>query len=87
MDFEFDLLKSASNKLKHGIDFVNAQALWEDPQRMEIQAKQAMEEPRWALIAGIDDTIWTAIFTERGRRIRIISVRKAREEEKELYHG
>lgn len=36
MDFDFDPAKSAANLKKHGIDFVDAQALWNDPDRLEI---------------------------------------------------
>ena len=30
MEFEFDQAKSEANRLKHGIDFVQAQELWKD---------------------------------------------------------
>ena len=44
MDFEFDKRKSQINKKKHGIDFIEAQALWDDPDRIEIPAKTIDEE-------------------------------------------
>ena len=43
MLFEFDPHKSASNKIKHGIDFVEAQALWQSP-RIELNANQHEDE-------------------------------------------
>lgn len=43
--FEFDAAKSRSNKHKHGLDFVEAQALWDDPRLLEIPAR-VTGEPR-----------------------------------------
>ena len=85
MDFEFDKRKSQVNK-KHGIDFIEAQALWEDPDRIEIPAKTT-EEPRFILIGKISDKHWSSIFTYRREKIRIISVRRSRREEIEIYEG
>lgn len=84
-DFEYDPTKSAANQLKHGIDFDEAQELWQDERRLEIQARVQDAEERWALIAATRDRLWTAIFTWRNGRVRIISVRRARQEEEELY--
>ena len=39
MEFEFDPLKSASNREKHGVDFDQAQELWQDPMRIEVPAR------------------------------------------------
>ena len=84
--FEFDKVKSLTNKEKHGIDFIEAQLLWEDSKRIIIPSKN-ISEPRFLLIAEIDDNIWTAIYTIRAENIRIISVRKARSNEKEIYQS
>jgi len=84
MDFEFDEAKSHSNNIKHGIDFLNAQKLWEDPYCMIIPARN-VDEPRFLIIARIGNEIWSAIYTLRGKVIRIISVRRSRQNEKELY--
>src|SRR5260221_112964 len=78
MPFEFDPLKSAANKAKHGIDFVEAQALWSDPERVEVPARP-MDEPRYVVIGRIGETLWTATITYRHENtIRIISVRRVR---------
>ena len=82
--FEFNQKKSEANKLKHGIDFIAAKRLWEDPGRIEIPAKW-IDEPRFILIARLNQVLWTAIFTVRNRKTRIISVRKSRKDEKEIY--
>ena len=86
MEFEFDRRKSQTNKKKHGIDFVEAQALWNDPDRVEIPAV-TIDEPRFIVIGRISDTHWSTIITYRGEKIRIISVRRARREEIEIYEG
>ncbi|MCX6114207.1 MAG: BrnT family toxin [Proteobacteria bacterium] len=84
MDFEFDPSKSESNKEKHGIDFEEAKALWNDPHLLEIEA-QTIGESRFLLIGKIADKHWSAVITYRREKIRIISVRRSRKEEVELY--
>jgi len=86
MEFEYDAHKSESNKRKHGVDFTEAQALWKDSDRIEIPARTA-DEPRYLLIGKIGDDHWSAITTYRDEKIRIISVRRSRREEIEIYEG
>jgi uncharacterized DUF497 family protein len=86
MEFEFDRRKSQTNKKKHGIDFVEAQALWNDPDRVEIPAV-TIDEPRFIVIGKISDAHWSTIITYRNVKIRIISVRRSRREEIEIYEG
>ena len=86
MEFDFDAQKSEENKGKHGIDFVEAQALWDDPDLIEIPAR-TVDEPRYVVIGRIKDKHWSGIITYRGEKIRIISVRCSRKEEVEIYEG
>ena len=86
MVFEFDKRKSQSNKKKHGIDFVEAQKLWEDPDRIEIPLK-AIDESRFIIIGKISDKHWSSIITYRNEKVRIISVRRSRIEEIEIYES
>ena len=86
MEFEFDKRKSESNKKKHGIDFIKAQALWEDPDLLEIPARLS-DEPRFLVIGKITKEYWSGIIAYRGERIRIISIRRSRQEEVELYES
>lgn len=86
MEFEFDNSKSEVNKEKHGIDFIEAQSLWDDPDRVEIPARN-VDVPRFLVIGKIEDRYWSAIFTYRDESIRIISVRRSRREEVELYES
>ena len=84
--FEFDEGKSKANLEKHGIDFVQAQALWDDPGLLEIPAK-TVDEPRFLLIGMIETKHWSAVVTYRNEGIRIISVRRSRAEEVRLYES
>ena len=84
MEFEFDPEKSASNKRKHGIDFIVAQVLWEDPDRLQVPARTE-GELRFMLIGRIRGEHWSAIFTPREGRIRIVSVRRSRMKEVDAY--
>ncbi|MBC8453834.1 BrnT family toxin, partial [PVC group bacterium] len=77
MEFEFDLRKSATNKRKHGIDFVDAQELWDDPGLIEIPARTE-DEPRFLVIGRIAEKHWSGVVTYRHERIRIIAVRRSR---------
>ena len=86
MAFEFDPRKSAANLEKHGIDFVEAQRLWEDPALLEIPARTE-DEPRWLIIGRIDGKLWSAVVTSRSDAIRIISVRRSRDDEVALYES
>jgi uncharacterized DUF497 family protein len=84
--FEFDHAKSVSNLGRHGIDFEEAKALWNDPELIEVPAKTD-DEPRCLLIGRLRGKHWAAVVTHRGDRIRLISVRRARPEEVVLYEG
>jgi uncharacterized DUF497 family protein len=86
MEFEFDPKKSDTNKTKHGIDFHEAQALWDDPDLIEIPVTTS-DEPRQLVIGKISGKHWSAVVTYRGEKIRIISSRRSRKEEVDLYEG
>ena len=84
--FELDDLKSKSNYRKHGIDFIEAQALWNDSNLLEIPAK-TLDEPRILTIGMIEGKHWSAVITYRNGKIRLISVRRSRDEEVTLYES
>ena len=86
MEFEFDSVKSMSNLAKHGISFNDAKQLWRDPELLVIRTRQ-VAEPRWIAIASIKGKYWSAVFTYRDERIRIISVRRSRVKEIALYES
>ena len=84
--FEFDETKSQANLLKHGINFIDVQALWDDPSLMEIPANTE-DEPRYLIIGLIQNKHWSAIITYRDSNIRLISVRRSRTEEVTPYES
>ena len=86
MHFEYDPAKSAANLSKHGVDFDQAQVLWDDPWMLEAPAKTE-DEPRFLSIGKIEGKHWAAVWTLRGEAVRIISVRRARKEEISYYEG
>lgn len=86
MEFEFVPQKSEANKEKHGIDFYEAQALWDDPDLIEIPVRTS-DEPRFLIIAKSSGKHWSGVINYRGGKIRIISVRRSRKEEVDFYES
>lgn len=86
VEFEFDEAKSRANKIKHGIDFVEAQEIWLDEMFVEIPARTE-DEPRFVVVGVISGKHWSAVITYRDDRVRLISVRRAREEEVAIYES
>jgi uncharacterized DUF497 family protein len=86
MEFEFDSRKSIINKRKHGIDFFEAQSLWNDPDLIEIPVRTS-DEPRFVVIGKISGRHWSGVITYRGEKLRIISIRLSRKEEVGIYES
>ena len=86
MEFEFDPKKSEDNKRNRGIDFVEAQALWDDPDLIEMPARTT-DESRFLIIGMIGDGYWAGIISYRDSAIRIISVRRSNKKEIEIYES
>jgi len=84
--FEYDENKSQSNLGKHGINFIEAQKLWDDPNLLEIPVK-TQDEQRFMVVAKINNKNWSGVITYRDQNIRIISVRRSRKEEVDLYES
>ncbi len=84
--FQYDPKKSLSNLKKHRIDFKQAQILWDDPSLLEVNARSD-DEPRSLIIARLNENYWSAVVTHRDDEIRIISVRRSRAAEVELYES
>ena len=85
MIFEFDPDKGQANLEKHGIDFEQAQTLWRDPDGLDVPSKYP-QECRRLKIAAREGKLWTAIYTAREGKVRIISVRRSRENERNAYY-
>lgn len=86
MEFEYDPAKSAANQNKHGLDFDTAQNLWSDDRLLVIPARP-QDEPRYLAVGMIDGKHWSAVITKRDGKIRLISVRRSRKDEVELYES
>ena len=86
MKFEYDTNKSSQNKEKHGIDFVEAQAIWHDVDFTETAARSETE-PRFIVVGKIQGKHWSAFITYREHYIRIISVRRSRRKEIDIYES
>ena len=85
MKFEYDENKSQINKEKHGIDFIDAQNLWQDENALIVPANIIDDEVRYALISILNNKCYTAIFIIRDEIYRIISVRRCRKNEERNY--
>lgn len=83
-EFEYEVDKSAANFAKHGIDFEHVQVLWQDDRALEIRAWD-VPESRWLRVGSIEGKHWTAVFTMRDAKIRLISARRARTRESKAY--
>lgn len=86
MEFEFDEVKSRANKSKHDIDFAEAQDLWGDESFVEVPARTE-DEPRFLVVGMISGRHWSAVITYRNERVWLISVRRSRVEEVEIYES
>jgi len=86
MKYEYDNNKSLSNKQKHGIDFEEAKLLWNDDRMVEILTSYEDEE-RFINIGKIGAKFYTVVTTIHKENIRIISARRARRREIEIYES
>lgn len=88
MLFEWDINKEASNLTKHGLSFVAAIAVFDDPNRIEEDStKPEHGEVRSKTIGMVEEElIVSVIYTDRAQKRRIISARRARKNEQEKYN-
>jgi len=86
MEFAFDAVKSRKNLEKHGIDFVQVRALWDDPERIEVPARTE-DELRVLVIGRTGREYWSVVVTYRNERTRIIAARRSRREEIHIHEG
>lgn len=84
MEFEWDNEKFQKTQAERGLNFNDATPLWEDPESIEIPARSETEL-RWAKIGRFNNQVYTAVFTLRGKKIRIISMRRSSSKEAVFY--
>ncbi|MBI1820321.1 MAG: BrnT family toxin [Nitrospirae bacterium] len=89
MDFDntFDKNKSEWTKENRGVDFMEARKIWSDSDSISVPAKVIGGETRFLQIGTLKEKVWTVCYTIRNDQIRIISVRRARNEEEEIYRN
>ena len=88
MKFGFSPEKSQTNKKKHGIDFVEAQDIWSDPNLIrDVPDNLRGGEQYWLAVGTRLGQLWTMIYNIRFRMIWIVSVRRSRDYEKEQYEA
>lgn len=90
IDFVWDEEKAKLNLQKHGISFETARRVFADEYRIEYYDLEHSDyEDRFITIGSAGDTVLVlfVVFTERNRRIRIISARKADKRERRMYYG
>jgi hypothetical protein len=73
--FEWDEAKRRVNLEKHGVDFIDAAAIWSHPISVHPDRRRDYGEDRFEAIGHIGDLCLVVIFTRRGDVIRIISAR------------
>jgi uncharacterized DUF497 family protein len=83
--FEWDEAKNASNLIKHGLWFENAARIFRGETLQQRDDRQVYGEERWTALGTVDGTILFIVYTVRVGRIRIISARKARRDERQIY--
>ena len=86
MEFEFDDKKSETNEQKHGVNFTDAQELWDDPDAIIIPLR-FKDENRFIVTGIFKEKNWSANCTERNGKTRIISFRRAHKKEEEIYEN
>ena len=83
--FDWDPNKERRNVEKHGIDFLTALELWSGDY-LELETHPGNDASRNLVIGEIGGWVWTAVITHRGDTICIISVRRARDYEREALY-
>lgn len=83
--FEWDEVKRRANLAKHRLDFRDADLVFSEPY-LKLPARPAGDEVRHRAIGHVGESLVAVIYTERGEALRIISMRKARNDERRLFH-
>ena len=85
MKYDWDKNKNIANIEKHGIDFNDSQELFEGNKLVISDDRKDYGEARMIAVGRINDRLAVAVYTQRGKTIRIISVRKANSREKDRF--
>jgi uncharacterized protein len=87
VEFEWDEGKCRTNLRKHGVDFAAVAAFeWASVQETQDRRKDYGER-RWVALGRIDQRVYVLVYTRRGGRIRVISLREANGKEFDRYEA
>jgi uncharacterized protein len=84
-EFEWDEAKNRFNQEKHAIDFIDAMMVFAGQPYIKRSDNSGTDKERFVAVGYVNKAFWAVVFTYRQRKLRIISARKAREDEKEAY--
>jgi uncharacterized protein len=85
MPFEWDETKRAANLKKHGLDLLDATLLF-DGRPVITYPSPRNDEERFVTVGILAETFVAAVWAERTNAIWLISLRKARSEERQAHH-
>ena len=83
MEIEFDPAKDAANRAKHGVSLARA----DDLVPLTFVKDERFEEPRYRVYGLLDELPYCLVFTDRGEKIRVISLRRVHAKEMRRYVG
>jgi uncharacterized DUF497 family protein len=87
LSFEWDEEKNAANIKNHGIDFLDATSIFENPTIEAIDGRADCGEVRHLALGLSGETVLHVVYTWRGENvIRIISARRANRHDAEKYY-
>jgi uncharacterized DUF497 family protein len=85
VEFTWDESKRKSNLLKHGMDFMDAKAVFSGATFVFEDDRYPYGEQRFVTLGMLRNLVVVIAYTERNDRIRIISMRKATKNEQKIY--
>jgi uncharacterized DUF497 family protein len=85
MSIDWDPAKAQANLRKHGISVDDAATVFQDPNRIEVYDDRDYDEDRWVVIGRVGRMLIYVVYTERDGGVRLISARKADENDETDY--
>lgn len=86
MEFEWDEAKRLKCIAERGLDFLDAALLFDGRDLLSVPSPRAGEE-RWLSVGELEGRLIAVVWTWREDRLRVVTVRKARDEEKKRYRA
>ena len=86
MNFEWDEAKRHLTRETRGLDFADADLFFDGRPIIVLPSRRA-DEDRWRTTAKIERAYYTLIWTWRGEVVRVISLRRAHDEEERAHRA